>query len=86
MSGKQVFFRFYWIQGGIMMINVKLSTLVDKVDSKYSLVVAVSKRARQLINGDESLVEGNSLKPVSIAIQEFSEGKILCYRPEKGNN
>lgn len=33
------------------MIYPTLSTLLDKVDSKYSLVVAVSKRARQLVDG-----------------------------------
>jgi DNA-directed RNA polymerase subunit omega len=61
-----------------MMIYPKLSTLLDKVDSKYSLVVAVSKRARQLVDGQQSLVESDSAKPVSVAIQEISEGKIKC--------
>lgn len=60
------------------MIYPKLSTLLDKVDSKYSLVVAVSKRARQLVDGQQSLVESDSAKPVSVAIQEISEGKIKC--------
>ena len=60
------------------MIYSTLSTLLKKVDSKYSLVVAVSKRARQLVDGQQSLVESNSIKPVSIAIQEISEGKIKC--------
>ena len=65
------------------MIDLKLNTLLDKVDSKYSLVVAVSKRARQLIEGEPELVESDSSKPVSVAMQEISEGKILCFRPEK---
>lgn len=65
------------------MIYPTLSTLLDKVDSKYSLVVAVSKRARQLVDGQSSLVESNSIKPVSIAIQEISEGKILCVRSKQ---
>lgn len=66
-----------------MMINPTLSTLLDKVDSKYSLVVAVSKRARQIVDGQSSLVESNSIKPVSIAIQEISEGKILCVKSKQ---
>lgn len=65
------------------MINSTLSMLLDKVDSKYSLVVAVAKRARQLVDGQNSLVEVNSIKPVSIAIQEISEGKILCINSMK---
>lgn len=65
------------------MINPTLSALLDKVDSKYSLVVAVSKRARQIVDGQKSLVESNSIKPVSIAIQEISEGKILCVKSKQ---
>lgn len=66
-----------------MMIYPTLSTLLDKVDSKYSLVVAVSKRARQIVDGQNSLVESNSIKPVSIAIQEISEGKIRCVKSKQ---
>lgn len=66
-----------------MMIYPTLSTLLDKVDSKYSLVVAVSKRARQIVDGQSSLVESNSTKPVSIAIQEISEGKIRCVKSKQ---
>lgn len=60
------------------MINSTLSLLSDKADSKYSLVVAVSKRARQLVDGKETYVDADSNNPVSIAIQEIYEGKILC--------
>ena len=67
------------------MIYSTLSTLLDKVDSKYSLVVAVSKRARQLVDGQQSLVESNSIKPVSIAIQEICEGKIKCVNIKQRN-
>ncbi len=62
------------------MINTTLSSLLDKADSKYSLVVAVAKRARQIVDGQNSLVEMESNKPVSIAIKEISEGKILCVK------
>ncbi len=65
------------------MINSTLSLLLDKVDSKYSLVVAVSKRARQLVDGKDSYVDSNSSNPVSIAIQEISEEKIVCINNMK---
>lgn len=60
------------------MINPTITTLVQKVDSKYTLVVAVAKRARQLVDGQPSLVNINSIKPVTIAIQELAEGKLEC--------
>lgn len=60
------------------MISPTINTLLHKVDSKYTLVVAVAKRARQLVDGQPSLVDINSIKPVTIAIQEIAEGKLEC--------
>ncbi|MCQ1528067.1 DNA-directed RNA polymerase subunit omega [Lutispora saccharofermentans] len=60
------------------MISPTINTLLQKVDSKYTLVVAVAKRARQLVDGQPSLVDINSIKPVTIAIHEIAEGKLEC--------
>ena len=47
------------------------------VNSRYSLVMATSKRARQLIAGELPLVPAkNGDKPLSIAIEELNEGKL----------
>ena len=47
------------------------------VQSRYSIVVAASKRARQLIDGEEPLVAGsNGKKPLSIAIDELYHQKV----------
>ena len=47
------------------------------VNSRYSIVMATSKRARQLIDGEEPLVETTqSEKPLSIAVDELKQGKI----------
>ena len=46
------------------------------VQSRYSIVMATSKRARQIIAGDEPLVEGTDKKPLSIAVEELYNGKI----------
>ncbi len=67
------------------MINPLLPELLEKVDSKYSLVVAISKRARQIVDGKSILVDSTSDKPVTIAIQEITEGKILCVNCKKEN-
>ena len=44
------------------------------VSSRYSIVMATSKRARQIIAGDEPLVDGTGKKPLSIAVEELNEG------------
>lgn len=46
------------------------------VNSRYSIVMATSKRARQIISGDEPLVNGTGKKPLSIAVEELNQGKI----------
>lgn len=60
-----------------------LDKLMKKVDSKYTLVVAVSKRARLLTEGEPKTVVTNSTKSVTIALQELAAGK-LNYRRTKG--
>ena len=47
------------------------------VNSRYSIVMATSKRARQLIAGDLPLVDAKEgEKPLSIAIDELNQGKL----------
>lgn len=46
------------------------------VQSRYSIVLATAKRARQIIDGDEPLAKANVNKPLSIAVEEVYEGKV----------
>ena len=62
------------------MLYPSITDLLEKVDSRYTLVLAASKRARQLIDGDKALVKTTSKKPVSIATQEIYEDKITYRR------
>jgi DNA-directed RNA polymerase subunit omega len=66
------------------MIHPSLDTLVDKVDSKYTLVVLAAKRAREIMNGEESLVDSRSNKPVTVALEEVAQGRIVYERTKSG--
>lgn len=46
------------------------------VNSRYSIVLATSKRARQIIDGAEPLVQCSCNKPLSIAVEELWKGKV----------
>jgi DNA-directed RNA polymerase subunit omega len=46
------------------------------IKSRYSIVLATAKRARQLINGAEPLLECDCSKPLSIAVKELYEGMV----------
>jgi DNA-directed RNA polymerase subunit omega len=52
------------------------------VSSRYSIVMATSKRARQIIAGDDELVDGRGKKPLSVAVEELNEGKIRILTDE----
>lgn len=54
------------------------------VNSRYSIVMATSKRARQIIGGDEPLVNMKTgMKPLSVAVEELNEGKIKILGDEE---
>ncbi|MCI8464983.1 MAG: DNA-directed RNA polymerase subunit omega [Lachnospiraceae bacterium] len=46
------------------------------VRSRYSIVIATAKRARQLIAGDKALVNAPSNKPLSTAVEEIHRTKV----------
>ena len=47
------------------------------VNSRYSIVIATAKRARQIIAGSEPLVEGaEGKKALSIAVEELYTGQV----------
>lgn len=52
------------------------------VNSRYSIVLATSKRARQIIAGEDPLVPGNGKKPLSLAIQELESGQVKIVSEE----
>jgi DNA-directed RNA polymerase subunit omega len=80
--------------------DLKIDELLEKVDSRYGLVVASAKRARQIneytatLGLNESLgipgpqVHTRSQHPLSIAIEELREGKLevgFRERPEEAD-
>ena len=62
------------------MLYPSINELRKKVDSRYTLVILASKRARDLIDGYPPLVDIGIEKPVSIATEEIYEDKITYSR------
>lgn len=53
------------------------------VNSRYSIVLATAKRARQLIDGVDALTDSDCPKPLSVAIDELDQGKIHILSEEE---
>ncbi|MDY3242539.1 MAG: DNA-directed RNA polymerase subunit omega [Candidatus Limiplasma sp.] len=66
------------------IVNPTIIELSEKVDSRYTLVVEASKRARQLVDGAQPLVDPKDMKPLKIAIEEINRGLLTYERdPEE---
>lgn len=72
-----------------MMIHPSYKEMIDAVNatseddtipvvsSRYSIVMATSHRARQIVDGDEVLIDNvEDKKPLSIAVDEIYQGKV----------
>ncbi|HIV16904.1 MAG TPA: DNA-directed RNA polymerase subunit omega [Candidatus Alectryocaccobium stercorigallinarum] len=56
---------------------------VPEITSRYSIVLATSKRARQLTDGAEPKVHINSPKLLSVAVEEFYDGVVHFVNEEE---
>ena len=65
-----------------MIIEPTVVSLSKRADCRYSLIVEVSKRARQLIDGVPPLIDAKDKEnmPVSIAVDEVDRGLITYER------
>ena len=63
-----------------MMNEPPLDEVLDKVDCSFTLVTQTAKRARQIIQGADKLVDVRSQKPISIAIEEIRQGVVRYTR------
>jgi DNA-directed RNA polymerase subunit omega len=74
------------------MIDPPIEILLDKVDSKFTLVTLAAKRGRQVNSYFSQLGEGLGAivppqvasiarKPLSIALEEIAAGKVVAVWP-----
>jgi DNA-directed RNA polymerase subunit omega len=66
------------------LIHPSLDLLLKKVDSKYTLVILTSRRARELVAGDRPLVASKSNKAVTISLEEIGQDKVIYDRAKPG--
>lgn len=59
-----------------MIVKPTVTELLKKSKNRYELVIATSRRARQIAMGDEPLTKVKEESPVTLAANEIVEGKI----------
>ena len=55
------------------------------VNSRYSIVIATARRARQIIDGSMPLVNVTYPKPLSIAVEELYRSKVKIVGDDEDN-
>lgn len=58
-----------------MITKPSVEELLKNVSNRYELVNAVSKRARQIVLGDQPKIETNEKSEVTISSLEFAQDK-----------
>ena len=62
-----------------MMVKPTVSELLKSAKNRFELVIATSKRARQIASGSEKLTDKDDESPVTLAADEIAEGKVkIC--------
>ncbi len=56
------------------MARITVEDCLENVDNRFELVLTATKRARQIANGAEPLVEEENDKPTVLALREIAEG------------
>lgn len=59
-----------------MIIEPKVTELLKIADNRFELVLATSKRARKIAQGDTVLTKVKEKSPVTLAANEIAEGKV----------
>jgi len=62
------------------MARITVEDCLDNIDNRFELVLTATKRARQIANGAEPMVEEENDKPTVIALREIAEGLIDAER------
>ena len=66
-----------------MIVKPTVTELLKKAKNRYELVIATSKRARQIAMGDEVLTNVKEESPVTLAANEIAEGKVTIIRDDE---
>ena len=60
-----------------MIVEPSVNDLLKYAENRYALVIAASRRARELANGDTPLTNTEDKSPVTVAAEEIAENKVF---------
>jgi len=58
------------------MARITVEDCLNKIDNRFEMVLTATKRARQIANGADPMVEEENDKPTVIALREIADGLV----------
>lgn len=69
-----------------MIVKPTVNELLNHAENRFALVIATSKRAREISKGDETLTDVKEESPVTLAANEINEGKIIINEKRENSD
>jgi len=73
--------------GNKMLVKPKTEDLLKRVDNRYELVIAISKRGRQIIDGSKPMIDvkEDEKSELTVAALELDKNKFDIEEPEEND-
>ena len=69
-----------------MIVKPTVNELLNYAENRFALVIATSKRAREISKGDKPLTDVKEDSPVTLAANEINEGKVTINETIEDSN
>lgn len=66
-----------------MIVKPTVKELLNHAENRFALVIATSRRARQIADGEKKLTNVDEESPVTLAANEINEGKVEIYKADE---
>ena len=60
------------------IVDPSVLELLNHADTRYTLVVEASKRGREIVDGNQPMIDSDGMKPLKTAVEEIKRG-LLTY-------
>ncbi len=64
------------------IVDPNVLELLNHADSRYTLVVEASKRAREIVGGSAPVINAEGMKPLKAAVEEINRGLLTYDTPD----
>lgn len=58
------------------MARITVEDCLNRIDNRFEMVLTATKRARQIANGADPMVEEENDKPTVLALREIADGLV----------